>query len=1137
MTASVLTNPGFYMTYALVQAVVVLLLIRFLDLYEREPLSVLALMAFWGATGAAALSLAGNEALDNLLSGDARTVFAGAVSAPLVEESAKGVVLVAAVGASRWISKRFDVPRFEGLTKGIAYGAAVGLGFAFTEDFFYFLDRARSQGLDAGLDVFLGRRDFFGPAVLHHPLFTAAFGAGLGLASWSRRRAARVGFALAGFAVAVLMHAVNNGLVELVLTQRYGLATAAAWSRGEPVPANVSSTAHNLFIGLGVLDYVYLGAFLTAIAFWLRYQRRVIRSELVEETQSGLVSPEDSALVVRYWPRSRRYWQLLRNSRFEQWRSLRRLHRALAELALLKWRLRRYGGDWSLVNRARRAIVTLATFDDRPSNLPTDLGLLIGRARELDEITALLTSSPRLVTLTGPGGVGKTRLALHVASRLRDDLASGAFFVPRVADPDPALLLPAIGQALGLNEADGGAPALGRLRDFLRDKQLLLVIDSFEQTIDAAPEVAELLASAPRLKLLVTSRQALRISGEHEYALVPLSFPMPGAPTTPEELRGYGAVQLFMHQAQAVVPSFELTTESGPAVSEICRELEGLPLALNLAAGRVRVLPVDAMAKRLKDPLLTLLTGGERDVTIRHQTLRSTIEWSYSLLDPEEQRLFTRLAVFASGCTLEAAEAVCNAPQDLRASVLDSLSSLVEKNLVRQPVEGTLEPRYAMLATIREYALEKLAEEPGELRAVRAAHAEYYCSFAERAAAELSGAEQVLWAGRLDEEYQNFRAALAWALVPERMERLSGALVRVEQGLVTAPADTVSLQLGLRLASVLAGVWEERGHLTEARRWLEAALQAPIELPAKLKARALLGVGRLAQLQSDFARALEELEEALASLRGLNDREGVARGLADLGWVALARGEYEQGERLFGEGLAIARALGDQRLTARLLDSLGRTLAERGELGRGRDAVRRGLTLRESLRDKRDVASSLTTLGRVELLEGRFEEAVHALDRALSLSRDVGAKLRLSDALYVRALAGIELDEAARSSELLQERLFLCREIGDRLGVAEVLDAVGILSHRAGDLPRAVRMLAASNALRQTLGARQYAFERSRSIDVVAAARSQLDAARIEAARSEGASMSLDEAIQAASEPDVLPTVARSFSQPLVVVG
>jgi RsiW-degrading membrane proteinase PrsW (M82 family) len=332
-----------------------------LDLYERESISLLALMALWGATGAALLASIGNQAVLGLLSSDVETVFGSAVSAPLVEECAKGAALIVAFAVSHWAGQHFGFAELEGPTDGIVYGAAIGLGFAFTEDLVYLVVVAYEQGTRAGFDVFLDRRDFFGPAMLHHAIFTAAFGAGLGLATWSRSRLARIAFPLAGLAVAMSMHAVNNGLVELALVARYGLGTTADWLRGLPVAEaeQIDHTADSVTAVLRLLDFAYIAVFLSAMVLWLLYQRRILVRELAEEAQSGLVGREDVDSTIQLRRRTTRRWQLLRSGQVEEWRRLRRLQEELTYLAFLKWRLRRFGGDWALVRRRRRRIKNL----------------------------------------------------------------------------------------------------------------------------------------------------------------------------------------------------------------------------------------------------------------------------------------------------------------------------------------------------------------------------------------------------------------------------------------------------------------------------------------------------------------------------------------------------------------------------------------------------------------------------------------------------------------------------------------------------------------------------------------------------------------------------------------------------------
>jgi RsiW-degrading membrane proteinase PrsW (M82 family) len=360
-----LSNPGFLITYALIQSVVFLVLIRFLDLYEREPLSVLALLAAWGATGAVAISLAGNALVLSLLSPAVREVFGPALSAPLVEEVAKGIALVAAFAVSAWAARRFGILELEGVTDGIVYGAAAGLGFAFTEDLLYLLDTAGRVGVEAGLGEYVSRVDFFGVGQLAHAVYTGVFGAGLGLASWSRSWWGRLGFPVLGLAAAMAMHAIHNGLAAFVLVARYGLENTVAARRGGVLRGvdyeSMKATAEAADVAMKAADYVFLVIFLTLVAIWLRYQRRVIREELADEADAGRISREESELMPSYWRRSREYWRLLRDGKFERWRHLRRIHNEMADLAFLKRRRRRGIGDAEQVQRRRRRIANLRT--------------------------------------------------------------------------------------------------------------------------------------------------------------------------------------------------------------------------------------------------------------------------------------------------------------------------------------------------------------------------------------------------------------------------------------------------------------------------------------------------------------------------------------------------------------------------------------------------------------------------------------------------------------------------------------------------------------------------------------------------------------------------------------------------------
>jgi predicted ATPase/RsiW-degrading membrane proteinase PrsW (M82 family) len=1043
---AVLGNPAFFFTYAVIQAGVLLVLIRYLDFYNRQPLGLLALAAVWGATGAAAISVAGNEFVKELLSGDVRTVFGDAIAAPVVEEAAKGLALLVAVGPVRWLVNRAGISLFEGVGAGIAYGAAVGLGFGFTEDVYFLVDTARTAGIEAGFDTFLYRRDFFGPAILHHALFTAAFGAGLGLATWSTRRLWKIAFPALGFALAVLMHAVNNGLVDLVVVLKYGVGVAADWVLDPTLAPAAADTAATVTRLMRVVDFYYLAMFFGVIAYWTVRQRRVIREELEEEVDLGLIGRADHELMFDRTRRRAADWRLLRAGQLEQLRHERRLRGALAQLGLLKWRTRRSGASWSRVHRARREIATLSTYDVAPQKLPVPHSPLIGRERELDEIPAVLFDPDvRAVTLTGPGGTGKTRLSIELASRMGDLFSGGVYFVELAPVSDASLVPQTIADVLELQIALGES-VVEALGDHLRDKHLLLVLDNFEQVTDAAPAVAQLLGIAKRLKVLVTSRNPLRIGGEHEVPIPPLALPDPKADVA-AALVDNAAVALFVARAQAAHPEFELSDKNAAAVAEICIGLDGLPLAIELAAARANILTPDAMLDRL-GRRLQMLTGGARDLPSRHQTLRSTIDWSYDMLKAPEQALFARLGVFVDGATLDAVAAVCVGPPDEEAEdrsdeTLDGLGSLLDKSLVRRHDAASGEPRFGMLQTIREYSVERLRTD-GDLAGARERHASYFADLAEEAEPHLFGGDQTLWIERLDDELGNLRAALQWS------------------------QDTGQLEVGLRIAGALPRYWSVRG-LSDPPRWLAEALERDGDVvPARVRAKALFAAGYAALDHGDFARAEERFEASASIYRELDEPRGTAACLAQLGFLLMSRGDREGAVALSEQAVELAQRVHDAHIESVALSTLADDATRAGDYERARDMYEQSLELRRGLGDRRNIANALLNVGRTELLRGEDERAQELLEQGLAVGREVGDTWSISVGLGSLGRLALRQGRRAEALELLGEALQLAVERGGKRFAAECLAA---LAAAASATPaRSARLFGTAEALRRASG-------------------------------------------------------------------
>jgi predicted ATPase/class 3 adenylate cyclase len=592
-----------------------------------------------------------------------------------------------------------------------------------------------------------------------------------------------------------------------------------------------------------------------------------------------------------------------------------------------------------------REFPALKTLEGRPTNLPTQPTPLVGRVRELDRVGELLRGA-RVVTLTGPGGTGKTRLALQAAAELLDELADGAFFVGLATVTDPTLVLPAVSQTLGVTSA-----GIQTLEGYLSDKELLLVLDNLEQLVDAAPALAHLSAQGPRVKLLATSREPLHLAGEQVYPVPPLELE-------------HEAVELFVERAQAAQPDFALTAENAGVVHEVCRRLDGLPLAVELAAARVTLLTPEALLERLDDRL-GLLTGGARDLPERQRTLRATLEWSYDLLSVPEQRLFVRLAVFSGGFTLEAAEALADAS-------LDDLASLVDKSLVRHD-----EGRYSMLETIHAYALERLTEADGD---IRARHAEYFLALAEEAyAGRLAGASR--WSARLEEEHDNLRLVL-----DNFRERHD-------------PRE-------LELAGALGWFWLTRSHLKEGRDRLLSALEsAPREPPAPMLARALRYAGSLEAMLGETTRGIELLEESLSLRRSLGLEADEASTTCAIATAYFFAGEDAQARRYAERALTLQRKLGGVLQVIEVMSMLTQILVAEGDVEHAEPLAREVLEQARQLDSVRIEHFAEHYLGDCALIRGEPRAAWPHYRRSLETAVELGDRLEICFELQGLAMA------------------------------------------------------------------------------------------------------------------------------------
>jgi len=722
-----------------------------------------------------------------------------------------------------------------------------------------------------------------------------------------------------------------------------------------------------------------------------------------------------------------------------------------------------------------------------PSNMPVQRTAFIGREQEVASLRQLLSRRDvRLVTLTGPGGIGKTRLAVQAVTEMGDGFTGGVCFVSLSAVSSNESMTRAIAQAIGLREMPGQS-SQESLKEYVRGltQPLLLLLDNFEHLLSAGSDVAELLTLNPNLKVLVTSQALLHIYGEHELPVPALAAPdLRSVPHAPEALSRFAAVALFLERAKAVKHDFALTKENATAVATICSRLDGLPLAIELAASRVKMLSPTAMLTRLESSL-NLLTGGARDLPVRQQTLRGTVDWSYSLLNGAEQNLFRRLSVFTGGCTLEAVEAVCDTKADLGIDVLDGMSSMVDKSLIQQLEQPGAEPRSFMLSTIREYALERLVES-GEEVATRRAHAAYYIVLAEECGEELSTHPE--WLDRFDFEHQNFRDALEF-------------LIR------TSDADW-----GMRLGAALFHFWERREHFAEGRAFLDRLLHLPAAVQPKLRARLLFCTGVLSQGDFDSAQKLHK--ECLKTCLDMHDHRGVAVALNALGVTTRDRGDLDTACSLFEQCVATWRELGSAIDTARALSNLANVVRLQGDYARAHALYDECLAIFHAVGDSTGVAWTLNYLG--DLARGSVDSIASRsyYEQSLSAFRQLGDGWGIASALSDLARLSAADGQHQHAETLYGESMKIFRDLGHKRGIARVLECFAVGAAAQSRPQQALRLAGAAAALRQRIGTPLIPAEQSRLERKLEPARNMLtDAADLEA-WSSGWEMSVEEAVQ-----------------------
>jgi len=728
-----------------------------------------------------------------------------------------------------------------------------------------------------------------------------------------------------------------------------------------------------------------------------------------------------------------------------------------------------------------------------PTNIPIPRNPLIGRDLELKTACEMLLQDDiALVTLTGPAGIGKSRLAIHIALEMRDHFSDGVYMVWLESIRNPEFVIPTIAKTLNITEPTNGLSLNELLKQHLCEKQVLLLLDNFEQVLTAAPQVADLLESCPFVKILVTSRASLHLRAEKDLPIPPLALPPLMERTELQPLSQYSAVQLFIQRCQSVRVDFQITNENAAAVAEICHRLDGLPLAIELAAARIKLLPPHALLSRL-ERRFEVLRGGTKDLPERHQTMYNAIDWSFGLLEENERRLFQRLSVFRGGWTIEAALAVCSSEGQSQVEILDGLQMLVDNNLLTSSADTHGEPRLKMLESIREFAFERFME-TSEAEMISKRHAQYYADLAEQAEKEKFGsAQQLAWRNRLEAELDNLRAAMSWAL------------------------EYKHYSCELRIATGLWRFWWTHGYWREGIQWLEQGLAAQETNAGAVRARALTRMGWILYKVGNSTRGIASLQEAVILWRQIDDQAGLASALSNLGGILLAH-DFDRATDMLEEALSIRRRLGDQHGIHATLMNLGLAMLRQGNTEKAVELYTESLRLARTVKDEYSMGITLVNLGDALASLGNYELSETYFQEAEGIYQNLADRAGLAEVTRGRGRIAILVGDYSRAFDLMSAACLTAHELWVKPLTVLTIEGLAFIAQKQGDPEKAAILLGASDSLRQKYKLPRIFIHQADCDGYLADIRSCLDEPAFEAAWAEGTRMPIDRIVAYATQ-------------------